>query len=83
MNTFEQQAATFLAKKGIHNPQGWHSFEKGNDGLSIDFNDGNGSIFDASTQVRKGPIRRFKEEYLRDGQLLSDLTQLSGPVDGL
>jgi len=82
MNALEQQIATFLAKKGISNPQGLHSFEKGNYALHVEFFDGGGSTCAASTQVRKSPIRRFKEEYIRDSQLLSDLTQLSGPIDG-
>ncbi|GEM_PF-4369462 len=82
MNALEQQAAAFLTGKGIANPQGRHSFEKENYTLSIDFYDGKGSMFDASTQVRKYPNRKFKEKYIKDGQLLSDLTQLSGPVYG-
>lgn len=75
MNDLEQQIAIFLEKKGITNLSGWHTFEKENYSLSIDFDLGDSRIY-------KSPVRKIKEEYIKDGQLLSDLTQLSGPVDG-
>jgi len=82
MNALEQQIATFLAKKGITNPIGDHNFEKGNYNLNIEFKDGKNSIFDDTPRILKYPVRRIKEEYIKDGQLLSELTQLSGPVWG-
>ena len=85
MNDLEQQIVVFLEKKGIIVPAegyGRYRFEKDNYVLSVDFDDGKGSIFDASTQVFKNPLRKIKEEYIKDGQLLSELTQLSGPVWG-